>query len=233
MKKINATHTPLLLIFFIIGVVLCSLGTVVAYTEWQDVEFIEQSEANSFFQMKTVEKTVEIDESKESIFLNDYYYTDVVIDDTMKDNEIKVICRYNPEHYKEVVISSKTDPENRVNVMVGEQFASYEFEMMRHAVFLLKEKKILTNYRDFEVEYIMNTKNQIKVEKGYQMSAEPVEVEVTDSFDEDGITYTDIIEENGETIERRLYKDGRIIYVYPDGTEKEVSPNSDNVEGDS
>lgn len=237
MKKIKPTNASLLLILFIIGIVLCSLGTIVAFTEWQDVKFIDQSEAKSFFQMKTVEKTVKIDADKAAIFLNNYYYESIVVDEALKDDEIKVICSYNPERYKEVEIASSTEPENNVQVMVGEQFDSYAVEMVRDALSLLKEKKVLVDYRDFEVKYVMNSNNKKKVEKGYEIDESyervPDEVETTEAAEEDGISYEDTIEENGETVERRLYEDGRIIYIYPDGTEKEVSPDSTDTEVES
>ncbi len=238
MKKIKATNTSRLLILFIIGIVLCSLGTIVAFAEWQDVEFIEQSEADALFQMKTVEKTIQLDANKEAIFLNNYYYNEIVVDEAMQDDKIKVICNYNPERYKKVEISSSIEPENKVQVMIGKQLDSYAIEMVRDALSLLKEKKVLVDYRDFEVKYVMNSNNKKKVEKGYQIEesyeeAAPEEEETIEPAEENGISYEDTIEENGETVKRRLYEDGSIIYVYPDGTEKEVSPDSADTEVDA
>lgn len=200
----------LYLSLFLAGVLLVGIGAVVTWWEWTSLDVLHEEEMADALHFKTIEKTVQMDPDK-AIYLEPYYgHTYIQTDSSLKDGEIHIKMRHDP-HINHVQFSTE---QNRIDIhyQASDNDLAGVAYVLQDAGKMLKNNQLPTSYQAVLLHLSMN---QHTMDQFHENSS----TNHQGSY-ESGVIGQQDLTLQGETIQQKIFEDGTVKFIYPNGREK-------------
>lgn len=200
------------LILFIVSVFLIFIGGIITAFEWTKFEYIDTRSQQSTFHYQTFEKKVQLSDKVKDVNIStvDLVYPDVEVDSELKDGELLIQIQYDPTNIEGFNVVQGED--GHISI-ISKRNGSINYESLQDIkkwFSALKNNQVILDMRDVYLKVLVN-------EKTYAQYFSKDHKKIKEDLD---MRDFPTVEVNDTTI--TVDKNGRVVYTFPDGTQKTV-----------